>query len=139
MNDKWLVLRDLTARLPYDVKVWVKTHQGQVIESDFLTLCNGGGYYSTLKYEGIVNDSEIKPYLRPLLSMTREERFEVEQILGDGVEIADGYIRIIDSEADKFSFEELQAVFDWLLAHHFDIRDLIKKGLALEAPADMYK
>ena len=28
---------------------------------------------------------------------------------------------------------------DWLTAHHFDYRGLIEKGLALEAPEDMYK
>lgn len=28
---------------------------------------------------------------------------------------------------------------DWLLARHFDFRGLIEKGLALEAPEDMYK
>jgi hypothetical protein len=27
---------------------------------------------------------------------------------------------------------------DWLNAHYFDYRGLIKKGLALEAPEDMY-
>jgi hypothetical protein len=30
-------------------------------------------------------------------------------------------------------------VIDWLNKHHFDYRGLIKKGLALEAPKDMYK
>ena len=29
--------------------------------------------------------------------------------------------------------------YDWLLAHHFDYRGLIEKGLALEAPERMYK
>ena len=28
---------------------------------------------------------------------------------------------------------------DWLNEHHFDYRGLIEKGLALEAPEDMYK
>ena len=28
---------------------------------------------------------------------------------------------------------------DWLNTYHFDYRGLIEKGLALEAPADMYK
>ena len=28
---------------------------------------------------------------------------------------------------------------DWCNAHHFDHRGLIEKGLALEAPEDMYK
>ena len=32
-----------------------------------------------------------------------------------------------------------QERIDWLNAHHFDFRGLIEKGLALEAPKDMYK
>lgn len=28
--------------------------------------------------------------------------------------------------------------FDWLNSHHIDYRGLIEKGLALEAPSDMY-
>ena len=27
---------------------------------------------------------------------------------------------------------------DWLIAHHFDIRNIIEKGLAIEAPKGMY-
>ena len=29
--------------------------------------------------------------------------------------------------------------YDWLNSNHFDYRDLIEKGLALEAPEGMYK
>ena len=29
--------------------------------------------------------------------------------------------------------------YDWLYSRHFDIRGLIKKGLAIEAPKGMYK
>ena len=28
--------------------------------------------------------------------------------------------------------------FDWFNKHHFDYRDLIKRGLALEAPEGLY-
>ena len=31
------------------------------------------------------------------------------------------------------------STIDWLNEHHFDYRGLIEKGLALEAPEDMYK
>lgn len=79
MNEQKILLQDLCARLPYDVKVWVKTHHGQIIESDILTLCNGGGYYSTLTYEGILNDSVVKPYLRPLSAITEEEKNELKK------------------------------------------------------------
>ena len=51
----------------------------------------------------------------------------------------------IDSRVKKDSIDILDALandlaaIDWLNAHHFDYRGLIEKGLALEAPKDMYK
>ena len=42
---------------------------------------------------------------------------------------------IVDLEEDG---DGLNHLYDWLNAHHFDYRDLIDKGLALEAPEGMY-
>ena len=46
----------------------------------------------------------------------------------------------ITEEEDKEWWEQHKDYesVDWLNAHHFDYRDLIEKGLALEAPKDMY-
>jgi hypothetical protein len=65
--------------------------------------------------------SEVKPYLRPMSSMTIEEKFEYNGF--------DGYI---------FNDEDTIIKFDWLNKHHFDYRGLIESGLALEAPEGMY-
>ncbi len=62
---------------------------------------------------------EFKPYLRPMSSMTKEELKEYENARDDW-------------------YDDLKT-YDWLLAHHFDYRGLIEKGLALEAPERMYK
>jgi len=68
----------------------------------------------------------VKPYLRPMSSMTKEEINEFEQIT--------------DNLLDNGTSEEIwNTVIDWLNAHHFDYRGLIGKGLAIEAPNDMYK
>ena len=57
------------------------------------------------------------PYLRPMSSMTEEE----------------------STEYSRFSLSRYNTeCFDWLNKHHFDYRGLIKLGLALEAPEDMY-
>ena len=62
-----------------------------------------------------------KPYLRSMSSMTEKEKIDYRAFFNyDGVEYPEEYI-------------------DWLNAHHFDYRNLIEKGLALEAPEDMYK
>ncbi len=65
-----------------------------------------------------VNDNIVlKPYLRPLSSMTEEEYQEF------------GY------DVLRYTPRE----FDWLIARHFDYRGLIPIGLALRATRDMYK
>lgn len=63
-----------------------------------------------------------RPYLRPMSSMTEEEKDEYF-----------GRTMAIDI------VETSQQIIDWLNAHHFDYRNLIEKGLALEAPEGMYK
>ena len=133
-EEKDLLLRDLSARLSYGVK-GIITFNGN---KDIFTLI---GNYNTNLY---LSDNEachvedFAPYLRPLSSMTDEERHEIQEILGKDVEIPDDFIKIIDSSRKSFSLIELQAVFDFLNAHYLDFRGLIPKGLALEALDGMY-
>jgi hypothetical protein len=64
--------------------------------------------------------------------MTKEEKYTYRHMLG----------ATLNSEKESIMFvyvEDFPAVIDWLNAHHFDYRDLIEKGLALEAPEGMYK
>jgi hypothetical protein len=60
----------------------------------------------------------VKPYLRPMSSMTEEELKEYENARSDW-------------------YDDLKT-YDWLDAHHFDYRGLIPMGLALEATKNMY-
>ena len=84
--------------------------------------------------------NDVKPYLRPLSSMTEEEIMEFTKLFDKwhDEELFD-YIE----EGAEFSIWKHKGispvVFDWLNAHHFDYRGLIEKGLALEAPENMYK
>jgi hypothetical protein len=149
MNEQKILLQDLCARLPYDVKVWVKTHHGQIIESDILTLCNGGGYYSTLTYEGILNDSVVKPYLRPLSAITEEEKFELQKAFNIKSSIIGEYGISSDNAwwakgrkeplgFDTIRYTSFCGVTDYLNSIHVDYRGLIPMGLALKAPEGMY-
>ena len=115
-EEKQLLFKDLCARLPYGVKLRYVEDLVVKKESHIITLNN-------IYLEHILNgDADIKPYLRPMSSMTEEERKE--------------YYSIYDfSLADN----ELFKTIDWLNSHHFDYRGLIPMGLALEAPKDMYK
>lgn len=67
----------------------------------------------------------IKPYLRPMSSMTEEEVFE--------------YLSACDKDYKDSLTTPRHPGVDWLNSHHFDYSGLIEKGLALEAPEGMYK
>lgn len=107
-EENQLLLKDLCTRLPYYPIVSVAynySDKGIVWEYDVLRI--------KLLLEIEENDSweYVKPYLRPLSSMTDEERKEFWDIT---------------------SVSNHYAAIDWLNAHHFDYRGLIKKGLAIE-------
>lgn len=124
-EDKELLLKDLCARLPYDVKVCIKlpNHQEKIFEEqigDLKEITRYGGYLVNSK--GIDYRSfnlDIKPYLRPLSSMTEEEKCEYYNLLSK-------------YDVSCFISRLGSKVFDWLNAHHFDYRGLIPKGLAIE-------
>jgi len=126
-EDKKLLLTDLCARLPYGVKFKAEDEECirviHYIKDEEVYIRE----YRNLSYW----IDTIKPYLRPMSSMTREELYEVQEILGKGVEIHDVFISIVDSSINTFSYLELQAVFDWLFKNHFDFMGLIPKGLAI--------
>lgn len=119
-EDKELLLKDLCVRLPHNCQVFYE----YIDNLDNKTY----GYSLTLNTwcidEFIANKAVIKPYLRPMSSMTEEEKRELFEIGCEGnIEYPYGlYFRCQD----------------WLNAHHFDYRELIDKGLALEAPSGMY-
>lgn len=123
-EEKELLLRDLCARLPYGVMCnRIKNHYKLVdidIKRGIVYLLREEQY---VPYSITLGD-KIEPYLRPMESMTEEEREEY-------INITHAQNWLIIGEADKY--------FDWLNAHHFDYRGLIEKGLALPALEGMYK
>lgn len=76
---------------------------------------------------------DVKPYLRPMSSMTDEERLYFHRNSAR-VHILVDEKKIIIKPFYCYTIH----LFDWLNAHHFDFRNLIEKGLALEAPEGMY-
>ena len=103
-----LIFKDLLGRLPYGV-----------------VMVTPGGVTYTLNFETLKNlaitingFAEDKPYIRPMSSMTEEEK--------------DEYDRLVMCNASW-------VIDDWLNKNMFDYRGLIPMGLALEATKDMYK
>ena len=114
-EDKELLLKDLSGRLPYGVIVEITTDGGMMEASYNMKL-------DTEILSGIINDEyEIKPYLRSMSSMTEEEKdvynHRNECLFYDG------------------RFDDAFAV-DWLNENMFDYRGLIPKGLAIEINKD---
>ena len=131
-EDKELLFKDLCARLPYGVMINVKGYDTEKligIENETITTKATPTSYSD---KGEYPIDIVKPYLRSMSSMTEEELFEVQDIIGKGVEIRDIFISIVDSSINSFTYLELQAVFEWLLKNHFDFMGLIPKNLAIE-------
>ena len=144
-EEKQLLLIDLSARLTYKVKCSI-TKKGVVRE---LKPMNNGismpvnqvrdvTVKKTLNTDIIsdfVNDNIVlKPYLRPMSSMTDEEKKEFDKVLKS---CNDKVFACPDKERRYNFFDAEQE--DFMNAHHFDYRGLIPMGLALEATKDMYK
>ena len=106
-----LLLKDICARLPYGVIIQIK--DWTVLDAELKI-----GHINRLQ----INDVELKPYLFPMSSMTKEQKV----IYGDLC------YSIIQSLANNMQ-SELNELINWLNAHHFDYRGLIEKGLAIDA------
>lgn len=133
-EQKELLLKDLCARLPYGTKI---EHEGNISELDVIFICDSISISSTsmdkkLSYN--LDLDEIKPYLFPLSSMTEEQLFEVQEILGKNeIKIEDGFLRIVDSDRNTISYLEIHALLNWFYKNHFDICGLIPMDLAIDA------
>ena len=137
-EEKQLLLKSLCARLPYGVKCGILTHPSCRLsnwrkENDLLYKGRPIWYKLYIKTLAANPIDCFYPYLRPLSSMTDKEKNEFAHICPSIVD--DNTIYGFDCN----DFEQFSMVENFLLKHHFDYRGLIEKGLALEAPADMYK
>lgn len=133
-EDKELLLKELCARLPYSLCV-----QDEYGEIDYI---NYNDVHFANYFDSILN-GKVKPYLRPMSSMTEEEREELTCIshivpLYDGSFGVDMRAYCKNSQPHYRRFSEFSTIEDWLNAHHFDYRGLIEKGLANEASEEMY-
>ena len=125
-EEKQLLLVDLSARLPYKCKY--KASKG-ITHWHKLTL-------STVTIDKIIDDyyDEIKPYLRPMSSITDEEKEELKNISA----------RYIDEWENTKTPEEKWALgaktsyinAEFYNSHHLDWNGLIEKGLAIAVTED---
>ena len=136
-EEKQLLFKDLCARLPYGVKIL--DVPANVVGDLFLISTT-----DMVEYEPTdeANDDagrqtlyNIKPYLRPMSSMTEEE-MKMYQTLQD---TACSYHYEFGDIVDDVLYFDNDVSLDYLNSIHIDYRGLIPMGLALEATKDMYK
>ena len=118
-EEKDLLLKDLCARLPYDVKVNCNDKVYNFAGIQYFNICiltddNENNAFTTagIRY--------IKPYLFPISSMSEEQKKEYAHIL------------VMCGTLGSSQLMHM-TIDDWLNKNHFDYRGLIPMGLALDA------
>lgn len=133
-EEKELLLKDLCARQSYGVKVLYK---GQVKEIQYIESLYNEVKLLDPSINYTVPISDLKPYLRPLSSLTSEDKAELNAITE---EFGDNWLEATTPEERwKCCFLNSSNEIDWLISHHIDYRGLIPMGLALEALEGMYE
>ena len=109
-EDKELLLKDLCARLPYKPLVrWREKYDVELTPTMLMVYVNEG----------------CQPYLRSMSSITEDEEKELAALYVESMNV------------ENISSTCMCAQFYY--KHHIDGMGLISKGLALEAPEEMYK
>ena len=128
-NTKELLIKDLSSRLPYGVKVngvflTYDKDKDKILYKECV---------KELNYSHLSRYWTLKPYLFPLSSMTDKDLVKFLQIRGlnlnsDELKTFRRGTTLIVSTLPSYSRH-----IDWLNKNHFDYRGLIEKGLAIDA------
>ena len=131
-QNKELLLKDLSSRLSHGVFCVGITYEldddGEryipVKVKDTLTEIHNYKLETASVRLGLISSCKletVKPYLRPMSSMTEEER----KI----------YAKLLFADLGGV-YEDYYKALDYLNAHYFDYRGLIERGLAIEVTED---
>lgn len=128
-EQKDLLLKDISARLPYGVKV---LYEKQIYKISEVSICNETiTIYGERGYPIEVELQKVKPYLFPLSSMTEEQKNDLTKNLHSNVFVKDEISFWCLFTANMMG--EWKKVFEWCVKNHFDICGLIPMGLAINA------
>ena len=141
-EDKELLLKDISARLPYGVKIVIQdTFKYSIVSREYhvLDVSNFSDIFcfNYKKFDKCMkkamrerpNDIVIKPYLFPLSSMTEEQKKEYNRLKHEVPVCHYEYGDVVE-EIELYDSPES---FEYLIENHFDYRGLIEKGLAIDA------
>ena len=138
-EQKELLLKDLSCRLPYGVKAYVKNwsksewkyYEGvYTVKSTFPSLNEVHVQSEKGSVDVLLSHSDyvIKPYLFPISSMTEEQIVEFDKIAELDIEYS-----ITQIKNDVLIWTSGLNRFNWLLKNHFDVYGLIEQDLAIDA------
>ena len=125
-EDKMLLIKDLSSRLPYAVHIQhISGFSGTLYDiSMHHKYDENDNVYDIICYTDFFGDGNsitiehFKPYLFPFSSMTKEQENEYQYI------------------TERWMYDPSYSISDstdWLNKNHFDYRGLIEKGLAIDA------
>lgn len=137
-EEKMLLIKDLSARLPYAVTVeHTSGFRGTLHDIAIHHMYDDNdNIYDAICYTDFFGDEDdiyieyFKPYLFPLSSMTEEQRKTLKVMCDWNDEEADAQSILVLYQKH---FVMKTDVIDWLNENHFDYRGLIEKGLAIDA------
>lgn len=118
-EEKELLLKDLSARLPYGVRCNIDCPA--FIASQICVGLHAKRKTIVTIYDNECDVEYAKPYLFPLSSMTEEQE-----------ESYRSKCEVIITEDDNIYLDTVRSI-DWLNKNHFDYRGLIGRGLAIDA------
>lgn len=142
-NEKELLVKDITARLPYRVKIKTDYFQTATLISIRKNISLNSGKDLSITYDISGKDepfqmeerwgtpiSEIKPYLFPFSSMTEKQKDEIRNRFCYEWESDED---VSDLWKHELEFGYALEFIQWCYENHLDIGGLIPKGLAIDA------
>lgn len=130
-EDKELLLKDLSTRLPYGVKGIIEG--GDVVTTPLK-------WYAEHSLELSINYMVVKngwrPYLFPLSSITEEQRNDISKLLIETQNEFSPYGELNMKGCDNLficTVKQANVFINYCLIYHLDIYGLIEKGIALDA------
>ena len=139
-EDKELLLIDLCSRIPYKINCKVKDYDHYII-GVFETVNDDFEWDYMVKVNDVLQPIDIKyvkPYLRPMSSMTNEEFVYFMGIRGKN--LADYEIQRLKEDTFKSlstvtivnTLQQYKSKLNWLVKNNFDYNGLIERDLAID-------
>ena len=144
IEDKLLLIKDLSARLPYAVTVeHTSGFRGTLHDITVHHMYDDNdNIYDAICYTNFFGEEDniyieyFKTYLFPLSSMTEEQRNDISKLLIDTQNEHSPYGELNTKGCDNLFIcvaKQANIFINYCLTHHLDINGLIEKGLAIDA------